>query len=102
MILNKDQRHNEIIGKIEALNKKLDEVLELIRMEAKSKPVEWLEPKEAMKYLKIGRTTLYRLMREGRLKYYKMGDSKYADLRFTHTQLNEALGEEIKGLVGDD
>jgi len=108
-ITSKGERHQEIIKKLSSLEKRIDdlenklsELLELMREEAKSKPREWLEPKEAMKYLKIGRTTLYRLMKDGTLRYHKFSKGKYADIRFTYDLLNEALGEPIQGILEDD
>lgn len=61
----------------------------------------WMTIAEAQAYLRVSRATIYRLMRENRLKYFTVGDS--TDRRFRKADLDAALlpgsPEEGKGLA---
>ena len=59
---------------------------------AKGEPVvtdEWLTAAEAMAYLKVSKSTLYRLCAEGKLPYFLVGGS--GDRRFKRSDLDAAL-----------
>lgn len=49
----------------------------------------WMTIAEALAYLRVSRATLYRLMREGRLKYFTVGGS--SDRRFRRGDLDAAM-----------
>jgi len=55
-----------------------------------------LTVKEAMSYLKIGRTTLYHLIKQGRIKPVKIGKRTLIDKEDL-----DRLIEESKGKVGE-
>lgn len=59
---------------------------------------EWLSIREATRQLKVGRTTLYRWLKEGRLRAYRIGPKavriRRADLERVVTPLPHA-GEEV-------
>ena len=50
---------------------------------------EWLTAAEAMAYLKVSKSTLYRLCAEGKLPYFLVGGS--GDRRFKRSDLDAAL-----------
>jgi excisionase family DNA binding protein len=50
---------------------------------------EWLTATQAMAYLKVSKSTLYRLCSEGKLPYFLVGGS--GDRRFKRSDLDAAL-----------
>ena len=58
---------------------------ETLFWEAKSMDTNWLTVQEAAKYLKLGRSTVYRLVHEGKLPAHKFG----RQWRFDAAELDE-------------
>jgi excisionase family DNA binding protein len=50
---------------------------------------EWFTAAEAMAYLKVSKSTLYRLSAEGKLPYYTLAES--GDRRFKRSDLDAVL-----------
>ena len=63
---------------------------------------EWLSIREAVSQLKIGRTTLHRWLKQGRLQAYRVGPKavriRRADLERLTTPVTDA-GEEVVGVM---
>ncbi|MEZ4711610.1 MAG: helix-turn-helix domain-containing protein [Caldilineaceae bacterium] len=55
---------------------------------------------QAMEYLQISRTTLYRLMEQGMLPYYRIAGTRQR--RFKRSDLDQLLVLEEPGIPDDD
>ena len=55
---------------------------------------------QAMEYLQISRTTLYRLMEQGTLPYYRIAGTRQR--RFKRSDLDQLLVLEEPGIPDDD
>ncbi|MGV8041067.1 MAG: helix-turn-helix domain-containing protein [Thermoanaerobaculaceae bacterium] len=60
--------------------------------------IQWLTMKEAAEYLKMGRSTIYKLLREGNLPAHKVG----REWRFDAAELDEWVKAGKLALPEDD
>lgn len=61
---------------------------------------EWLTMPQAMDYLQISRTTLYRLMEQGVLRYHRITGTRQR--RFKRGDLDQLMVLEEPGVPDDD
>ena len=62
--------------------------------------IQWLTMKEAAEYLKMGRSTIYKLLREGNLPAHKVGRGAVGPRPKGESEHEEAYGVDGPGCVG--